>query len=267
MFASTRPTPLRVSSLPATRRWPVRRRRAVGFTLIELLVVIAIIGILLALLSPAIISSRASARGTKCANNLKQIGLAITGYANTHGGRFPLTYHDGDHESWVYTLAKYMEDVDSVRICPDDLQGSKRLEHKGTSYVINGLVSMDVPDAARRMQDLDATSRTIMVVEGADYRDPTSFHFEHCHPQDWFTANNIARGRVWKLLLLEMRPDRHWSSHSEEHTIGVSHYLFADGHVDGIPAGTVKGWVDRGYNFMKPDAAHPQAYELMLSEE
>jgi prepilin-type N-terminal cleavage/methylation domain-containing protein/prepilin-type processing-associated H-X9-DG protein len=86
-----------------------RHRGGAGFTLVELLVVIAIIGVLVALLLPAVQAARESARRAQCATNLKQLGVACQSYATAHRG-FPLLYSSSSQLGWVTELLPYIEE-------------------------------------------------------------------------------------------------------------------------------------------------------------
>ena len=87
-------------------------RRSPGFTLVELLVVIAIIGILIALLLPAVQAARGAARRMSCSNNLKQIGLALHTFENTNR-RFPPSLGGLGTGNWSAQarILPYLEEV------------------------------------------------------------------------------------------------------------------------------------------------------------
>jgi prepilin-type N-terminal cleavage/methylation domain-containing protein len=85
--------------------------RRAGFTLVELLVVIAIIGVLVALLLPAIQSARESARRVQCMNNLKQVGLAAILHENVRKHYAVRTDSDFRLGTWITAVMPYMEET------------------------------------------------------------------------------------------------------------------------------------------------------------
>ncbi len=224
--------------------------RRTGFTLIELLVVIAILGVLIALLLPAVQASRAAARQTECANNLRQIGLAIQTFTESYEGEFPKSSCAIDpaeqaevKQIWIFTLAPYLEDVDRIRICPDDPQHEDRLRLKLTSYLMSDYVTVPGYGAITSLYDLPATSRAIITYECADDLELNAACYEHVHAKQWFTRMNIREGNVWEAIANDIQPDRH---------SGCANYLYADGHVQTIGAVQIKQWAGEPFNFAQP---------------
>ena len=89
-------------------------RRPYGFTLVELLVVIAIIGVLVALLLPAVQAAREAARRTQCKNNLKQMGLGVLNFEAT----YRYLPHSGPCDSTGSATTTYMIHSTATMLLP-----------------------------------------------------------------------------------------------------------------------------------------------------
>jgi prepilin-type N-terminal cleavage/methylation domain-containing protein/prepilin-type processing-associated H-X9-DG protein len=240
----------------------IRKTPRVAFTLVELLVVIAIIGILTALLLPAIQAARGSARRMNCASNMRQVGIGMHNFAECHRGRWPETTHTTEPDpvtgkftrAWIHTLAPYIESVDAIRICPDDPAGPIRTLGKTTSFTMNGYLSKEATPSFERLYKMRETSKSILCFELHEKRDKVamdqdqpslvSLAADHVHSFSWFKKTNITKGLVLEAIENEINISRH---------AGNSHFLYADGHVDLVSEEQVAEWATTGFNFALPN--------------
>lgn len=112
----------------------LRKRSSGGFTLVELLVVIAIIGILIAMLLPAIQAARESARRANCASNLRQLALGVQTYSDRNSEQLPPSAWGG--YSWLYWMYPVMDrgnDYAGYRLCQLGTTTARGPTHGGST--------------------------------------------------------------------------------------------------------------------------------------
>ena len=145
-----------------------------------------------------------------------------------------------------------MENVDEIRICPEDPEGDERLADRETSYAMNGYLGVvidinlgngkrlkNVHGAVKKLRQIKSTSKTMAMFEATE-----NVHLDHIHSYDWFSENNINDESVFDAVASEVAVHRHGGS--------TANYLYLDGHVESLTSEQINEWSLEPFNFAKP---------------
>ncbi|MCH5373623.1 MAG: DUF1559 domain-containing protein, partial [Planctomycetes bacterium] len=260
------------------------KRRSSGFTLVELLVVIAIIGILVALLLPAIQAAREAARRSECVNNLKQIAVAMHNYHDTNGtlpaGFISVGGGNDPHFGWGVFILPYMEQSTLYEQLEPNVKRLKQFYYAGATAQEMMLLQTAIPayrcpsDTTKKLNDkvafgnpecFDIATSNYVACKGTDAgvnADPSDGCF---FGNSWVKMADILDGTSTTVFVGERRALNYaavWAGVGRRNSIGNEHTARAIARIsfrlnyDYVGAGAGTANQGKGFSSYHPGGAN-----------
>ncbi|GMW01305.1 MAG: hypothetical protein AMXMBFR84_24420 [Candidatus Hydrogenedentota bacterium] len=216
------------------------RKVRTGFTVMELMSVIAIIGVLAAILLPALARAREAARRTSCMSNLAQIGMAMQMYARENQGSLPWS-GGGNNADFLYAFRVAYVGLDAVFVCPSD----PKTEFRNGQEAFDN-VELNLEGSYRVSYDfMGAYTLAPLQMPPPQYGIPpvpiawdfysglTNERLE-AERSRYVEAEKTAKGDAGGFGGLSSNPYVDYEAYSPNHVPGIGNVLWMDGHVSAM---------------------------------